>query len=242
MKNKVIRLATISASALLCLGLPVMGQQAVSVHLTGGYSTTFGSDEAGIYSATINGASSPGVICDDFNDEESATATWNATAYQASSLASGNLSNTLFGSTIGLTGYAEVATLVSMMFGNIPNTYAGIIGITQSEISSAIWDITTPGGISGLDTKAKSLVAAVEAAFSGNTTKAGQYLATLTNLWILTPNPKTGVGSGEAQEMWTEGLTVPEGGAALLYLMLAGLACFGTMFYSRKRADKGMAA
>jgi hypothetical protein len=232
--------------SLFCLGLPVMGQQVVSVQFTGGYSTTFANSDgdfgAGVYTGTINGASSPGIICDDYNDEVTSGETWNAKAYQASSLASGNIGNTLFGNSIGLTGYAELGTLVSMMFGNAPNSYAGITGITQSEIASAIWDITTPGGIKGLDSKAQALVAAVELSFTGNVSKATAYLATLTNLWILTPDPLTGVGSGEPQEMWTESLSVPEGGAALLYLLLAGCACFGTMFYSRKRVATNIAA
>lgn len=242
MKNKVTRSAVMAGVSLLCLGLPAMGQQTVSVHLTGGYSTTFsnidGTDEAGIYSATINGASSPGVICDDYRDEESSTATWNATAYQASSLTSSNIDETLFGKTIGLQGYAEVGTLVSMMFGNVTSYSANgyhITGITQSEISSAIWDITTPNGIKGLDSNATNLVKALNKAFGSSLTAAEAYLKTLSNLWILTPDPKTGVGSGEPQEVWTEGMSVPEGGAALLYLLLAGTVCFGTMFQSRKR-------
>jgi hypothetical protein len=232
--------------SLFGLGLPVMGQQVVSVQFTGGYSTTFANSDgdfgAGIYTGTINGASSPGIICDDYNDEITSGETWNAHAYQASSLASGNIGNTLFGNSIGLTGYAELGTLVSMMFGNTPNSYGGITGITQSEIASAIWDITTPGGIKGLDSTAKALVAAVELSFAGNTNKATAYLATLTNLWILTPAQLTGIGNGEPQEMWTESLSVPEGGAALLYLLLAGFSCFGTMFYSRKRAVNNIAA
>lgn len=227
-------LGTIACAALLCAGLPAFGQTVVTVDFTGGYSTTFdnssGDFGAGVYTATINGGKSPGIICDDFNDEVTSGEVWKAKAYQASSLASGNIGSTLFGNTIGLTGYAEVATLVSMMFGNTANSYGGITGITQSELASAIWYITTPGGINGLDAKAKLLVAAVELSFNGNVSKATTYLATLTNLWILTPDPLTGVGSGEPQEMWTEGLSFPEGGAGFMFLLLAGGACFGAMF------------
>lgn len=227
-------MAAIAGSALLYLGLPAFSQDVVSVDFTGGYSTTWGNSSgdygAGIYTATINGASSPGIICDDFNDDVHSGEVWNAKAYQASSLASGNIGNTLFGNTIGLTGYAEVATLVSMLFNN-GSSYAGITGISQSELASAIWDITTPGGVSGLDAKAKALVAAVELAFNGNISKATSYLAGLTNLWILTPDPLTGVGSGEPQEMWTEYLNVPEGGATFMFLLLAGMSCFAAMFF-----------
>jgi len=37
-------------------------------------------------------------------------------------------------------------------------------------------------------------------------------------------------------------LTTPEGGAALMYLLLAGLACFGTMLFSRNQLGKCTAA
>jgi hypothetical protein len=241
MKINAGRSAIIACAALFCLALPGHGQTVVSVDFTGGYSTTFdnssGDFGAGVYTATVNGSSSPGIICDDFKDDVTSGEKWNAKAYEASSLASINpatgqpyVDSTLFGKTVGLTGYAEVAVLVSMMFGNTPNSYGGITGITQSELASAIWDITTPGGISGLDLKAKLLVAAVELTFNGNTSLATKYLATLTNLWILTPDPLTGVGSGEPQEMWTEGLSMAEGGTTLMFLLLAGVTCFGAMF------------
>jgi hypothetical protein len=145
-------------------------------------------------------------------------------------LTSSNIGKTLFGNSIGLDGYAEVATLVSMMFSG-GTTYGAIKGITQAELASAIWDITTKGGIWGLDATARALVAAVENAFGSNTSKAQSYLATLTNLWILTPSK---LGPGEPQEMWTENLPVPEGGAALMYLLLAALFC-GWSFYLRDR-------
>jgi hypothetical protein len=239
MNIKVGRLAAMGAAMLLCFGLPAFGQTVVSVDFTGGYSTTWsnwgGDYGAGIYTGTINGASSPGIICDDFNDNVTSGETWNAHAFEASSLTSGNIGETLFGNTIGITGYAEVATLVSMMFSG-SSTYGSISGITQAELSSAIWDITLGGTLQGLDWKAKALVAAVELAFNGNSAAAQAYLSTLTNLWILTPTP---LGPGEPQEMWTENLSVPEGGAALLYLLLGGLSCFGAMFIKSRDQSRG---
>jgi len=242
MKIRARVIASMVGSVALCLGVPTFAQE-VSVDFTGGYTTTWGNSGgdygAGIYSATINGApSASGIICDDFKDEITSGETWTANAYQASSLASGNLANTMFGNTVGLTGYAEVATLVSMMFSG-GSSYGGITGITQAELSSAIWYITAPGGITGLDAKATALVAAVELSFNGNVSAAKAYLATLTNLWILTPNP---LGPGEPQEMWTEGLNVPEGGAAFLFLLLAGATCFGAMFFKYRNQYGNRAA
>jgi hypothetical protein len=245
MRIKYVGLAAIAASALLCLGLPAAAQEDVAVTFTGGYTTTFSNADgdfgAGIYSATINGSSSPGIICDDYEDEIYNNESWNAKAYQASSLAGGNINNVLF-SSLGLPGYAEIGSLVSMMFDGATSLSFGgttVSGVTQSALSAAIWDITTPGGISGVTpgTTAYALVMLVETEFGGNAAAAKAYLATLTNLWILTPDPLTGVGSGEPQEMWTENLSVPEGGAALMYLLLAASACFGAMFLeSRKQA------
>lgn len=238
MKIRAIKLAGLASAVLLCCGLPAMGQQQVTVQFTGGYTTTWGNSGgtygAGIYSATIDGASSTGIICDDFNDEIHSGQTWTANAFQASTLNSSNIGQTLFGNTIGLSGYAEIGTLVSMMFGGT-STYGSITGITQAELSSAIWDIGIGGTLQGLDAKATALVAAVEAAFGSNTSKAQAYLSSLTNLFILTPTPQ---GPGEPQEMWAQAsnvLSAPEGGAAMLYLLLGGLACFGAMFVNARR-------
>ena len=254
MKIRYAGLAALAGSMLLCFGLPAFAQDEVSVTFTGGYTTTWGNDSgdygAGIYSANINGSpSASGIICDDFNDEVTSGETWNANAYQVSTLvSSGNLDSTLFGSSIGVQGYAEVATLVSLMFSG-GTSLGGYSGITQAEISSAIWYITTPGGIGGLNSTAMNLVNYVIGLFGGSGATASQiaaatnYLNSLTNLWILTPDPKTGVGSGEAQEMWTENLSVPEGGAAILYLLLAGFTCFGVIFRNaRKQALKRIVA
>jgi hypothetical protein len=239
MKVRTLKLAALTGSVFICLGLPAIGQEDATVQFTGGYSSTFSNSDsqfgAGIYTSnlTVNGAtSSPGIICDDFKDEITPGQTWNAYAYQASSLTSSNIGETMFGSSIGVTGYAEVATLVSMLFGN-QSFYGSITGISQSEIASAIWYLTDPS-VSGLDSKALSLVAAVNNAFGNNASSAQAYLASLTNLWILTPNP---MGQGEPQEMWTAAvsLSVPEGGAAFMYLLLAGVTCFGAMLLRSKR-------
>lgn len=241
MKIKLGGLAAIIGSAVLCLTLPALGQVTVTYNGPGAGdgSTTLtdsmGTDTVytGNYNATIVGlpGASSTVVCDDLNHSLNIGQTWNATALQASALNAGNINNTEFGATIGLGGYAEVATLVAALF-NGTSTLGGISGLTVTDLSDAIWAITTPGGItSGLTNNAKSLVTWLTNNVGNLTGSAlATYLAQFSNLWILTPSPNNG-----PQEIWT---SVPEGGAALLYLLLAGLACFGAMkFGSRSQLE-----
>lgn len=226
------------ALAQLALANPSQAQTPVTVNYSGGGSTTwtgpnpdfiFGNETvyAGIYSGSVSGiGAQSGMICDDYADTVTPGETWSATAFNAASLTSSNIKNTMFGSTIGLDGYAEVATLVSYMF-------SGHSGYTQAELSSAIWYITSGGNWllssrlwNSLDANAQALVTSLQSQFKTN----AQALAALSgfgNLWILTPN-KNG-----PQEMWVE---AAEGGAALLYLLLAGFSCFGAMYWKRRQA------
>jgi hypothetical protein len=59
----------------------------------------------------------------------------------------------------------------------------------------------------------------------------GINLSEFANLYIFTPTSWTG---GRPQEMWSE-VSVPEGGATLAYVFMAGLACFGAMVLRSRR-------
>ena len=72
-----------------------------------------------------------------------------------------------------------------------------------------------------------------EMGFSGGPT-AQSYLGSFTNLWIWTPGPHPGFWWGP-RERFIRGLNVPEGGSPFLYILLAGLSCFGALFVSRRR-------
>jgi hypothetical protein len=160
------------------------------------------------------------MICDDFRDNVYSGEKWTANAMNAASLNSSNIGQTLFGSSIGVVGYQEVAYLVYQMFTTNPNA------ATQAAYSEAIWALTgsgvDPSKLTGL---ALTLYNNVK---GGTETLTASQLA---SLWIYTPNPR---GPGEAQEMWGM-VAVPEGGAALAYLFLAGLCCFGAMFLRSRR-------
>jgi hypothetical protein len=237
-----IRVA-LAAMALLCFGLPAFGQNA-SVTLTGVNGSTSGGDlcstasgcedvYTGLYYATVNNSTGTPIICDDFDHNVSSGQTWNATALNTSALNSTNITGLEFGAGVNGQGaaqlYAEVATLVSEVFAlnNGSGTFGGLTNVTGTDLSEAIWDITTKGGITGISSNAAALVTYVEGLFGSDTsTEALAYLNKL-SLWILTPNPNNG-----PQEMWA--LTVPEGGAALMYLLLATLFCSGA-FFKRNR-------
>ena len=60
------------------------------------------------------------------------------------------------------------------------------------------------------------------------------------NLWVLTPSATNyDTGKKVGQEVWID---VPEGGAAFLYLLLAGGICFGAMFLNRRNRFASLAS
>lgn len=213
---------------------PALFAQNTSMYFNGGYqgnNWTYGSETVGtgFYDGSINGvqvgpgqAGGPGMICDDFNDNIYAGEHWTANGVSAASLTSSSIGQTLFGG-LGVQGYGELAYLAYQML-----SHPGMDGATQAAYSEAIWALTGGVNPASLGTTAYGLYQGV---LSGTENLTQAQLA---SLWIYTPNPKTGLGNGEAQEMW--GLVpVPEGGATLGYLLLAGISCFGAMFLRLRR-------
>jgi hypothetical protein len=188
--------------------------------------------ETGFYDGTINGVNvgpsqpgGPGMICDDYKDLIYAGETWTASGINVASLNSSNIGNTLFGSTIGLGGYAELAYLVNQMFTTSPST------AQLSAYSQALWYLT--GGLtwSSISSTAQSFVSAALSYAKADNYSLSQYA----NLWLYTPNPK---GPGEAQEMWSL-VQVPEGSSAMLYLVLSAAVCFGAMSLRKQKLALG---
>jgi hypothetical protein len=222
----------VSVAVFLFFSVPFVLGQNTNMSFNGGYqgsNWTYGGETVGtgFYDGSINGVAvgpgqpgGPGMICDDFRDNVFSGETWTANAINASSLTSSNLSQTLFGTSIGVVGYQEVAYLAYQMFTTSPSAP------TQAAYSEAIWALTgsgvDPSKLTGL---ALTLYNSVNA---GGETLTGSQLA---SLWIYTPNPR---GPNQAQEMWGR-VAVPEGGSALGYLFLAGLCCFGAMFARSRR-------
>ena len=220
--------------AALLLFVPFVLGQDTNMSFNGGYqgsNWTYGTETVGtgFYDGSINGVqvgpgqSSPGMICDDFRDNVYAGETWTATAMSAGSLTNSNIGQTLFGSSIGLAGYQEVAFLVYQMFTTNPNA------ATQAAYSEAIWALTGSGvAVSALKAQG-GLAWALYLAVTSGTEKLTQ--SQLAGLWIYTP---TVPGGKNAQEMWGM-VPVPEGGAALGYVFLAGISCLGAMLLRGRR-------
>lgn len=240
MKIKAGGLAAIIGILGLWSALPVLGQSDGS-----SFTVTFsaannpvivGDGYADPYNGSVvyNGSSvNPNnlIVCDDYADTIHAGAHWPATGMEASTLTSKNIDDTMFGSKIGLTGYAEVANLVSQMLSPTNATNHQL----QADLSAALWWITSGGTVKNgiytfagvtLDKNAAALLSAVLSTSSSTLLAA---LAKDTSLWILTP---TGYGTNgqEPQEMWAT-ISMPEGGAAYMFLLLAGGSCFGAMFF-----------
>ena len=126
--------------------------------------------------------------------------------------------------------YQQVAYLVYQMFTTSPNAD------TQAAYSEAIWALTN----SGVD---PSKLTGLALTFYNGVKGGSEILSSsqLASLWIYTP---TVPGGNNAQEMWgMVPVPVPEGGAALGYLFMAGICCFGAVFLrSRRQIDSTRSA
>ena len=132
MKIKLGGLAAIAGAMLLSMALPVHGQSPApaTVDFTNiANPDIFGDGYVDPYvgSVTINGSTINNnglIVCDDFDDNIYLPELWNATALtapQLTTLTSAQLgADTLFGSTIGLDGYAAVASLVTQLLNLSP--------------------------------------------------------------------------------------------------------------------------
>jgi hypothetical protein len=248
--NKAMRFVAIAGSMLLCLAVPTFGQEDVTIDFTGVANTSVQAlgAYAGFYTGTVDGVTeNPGFICDDYNNEIFLPSeSWQATAVSFASLVGppSTLGSTLFGSTIGLAGYAAIANLSSLM--------AVTPASGQADIAAAIWYIGAIGTgtvpLSSLDATAQGYVVAL----LGNSTTKGLYDGTYgfsstgtaaadaellnSSLWLYTPTgADVNPSSDPFPQEFVGNVAVPEGGTALMYLSLAGLVCFGAMFFKSRR-------
>jgi len=239
---------------LLCLGTWAIAQ--TSVTLT---APAPGPSYDGIYVspyyATVGGVANTPVVCDDFGDNSSLS-TWNATVTAFSGLtAPTGTSWSMAGK--GLSSYDAVAWLTTQVLSQVPGSTGQIID------SFADWAVFDPSGVASYllsnPVSGGPLTTAqlcMDIFGSAGCTKTwiqanGGLLAKAYGasggygLEIISPDkPGTSmVCKAEtgcpAQEFIA---AIPEGGAALAYLLLAGLCCFGAIRMRSRRQIGGISA
>jgi hypothetical protein len=211
------------------------------------------------YYATVGGVANTPVVCDDFYDE-STKSTWTATITPFSGISQSNtswgLAEKVAGETLSqtLSQYNAVAWLTLKVLQQTPGT------LGQIDYSFALWAVFDPSGVenwltthnpgSGAPETVTQLCSTIFGSKGCAWTSAdplGGYLLQAFNasvpsggynLEVISPD-LTGstsicqAGTGcAAQEFIAR---VPEGGAAIAYLVLAGLCCFGAMFLRSRR-------
>ncbi|MGB8772266.1 MAG: hypothetical protein WCC92_21840 [Candidatus Korobacteraceae bacterium] len=193
----------------------------------------------GSYSATNTGSGAPmQIICDDFRDESN----YNPATYATNTFNS--LGSTLWGSLLqGRDSMSQITALYEQA-GWLASGVMSTSGTQQGYYSYALWAVFDPTDVFNW-LKTYNDAAACNAIFGGSSgctndgAAAGGLLysaeqnymyGNYSNLVILTPNGCGNVGCPE-QEFFE---FVPEGGSPLSYLLLAGLACFATIWLSRR--------
>ncbi|MGH9605784.1 MAG: hypothetical protein ACRD3N_08790 [Terracidiphilus sp.] len=237
MRLNLVQITAVAGAVSFWLALPALGQtvqvmvpksKLIAFGIRTWYNSTDGSTKSvGPYRVRIDGGPLQKFVCDDYAGDIVNGETWTATEVKVASITTSNIDSLglKFASTIGIKGYAEIGLLVEDML-------SGHSGFTDAELSSAIWYITSDNSsvvkFGALDTKAQALVLYVKVLFAGpnGSLLAQDALAHETGLDILT-------NSSGHQEGW---VSTAEGGAALLYLLLAFGSCFGAIVLNfRKR-------
>lgn len=207
----------VAALALLCFAPSAFANN--NLTLTSAGNNVMDGVYVGPYYATVNGVANTPIICDDFADESYIGSSWNFTSNNFSTLG-----NALWGQTSNYTSNYDAAAWLTLQMlalnGNPSNaTQVGYL-------SFAIWSLFDSNALSGLNGTQLAGVEAWLKALPSNLTP-GEFA----NFEILTPQNCT-PGSCQGQEFL---VLVPEGGSAAMYLLLAGLACFGAILFRRQR-------
>jgi hypothetical protein len=171
------------------------------------------------------------LICDDIKDSQYVGTAYNFNVVNYNNIITGAGTNVMFGNLANAaTLYGEAAYLMIELFETPSNA---------GNLTFAIWDVfddpavqAQMGGSSNPDYMAVQALV----------TAAANNYASATNLGSIafyTPVGCAGVGLGSCtqngQGVQEFGGKVPEGGASLMYLLLAGVTCFGAIFYSRRQ-------
>lgn len=212
--------------ALLCLAPCALAQETLTLKGVAGYdSYGFGT---GPYSIQVGTGSTYNMICDDFTHDIQIGDSWTANPLRVDGTGS-NIGTALFGGqSNALAEYKEAAYLSYAILFN-----TGLGGNTNDNLQLAVWAIFNPAAVKNVVGATEwSVIQGIISAYASSGT-----LALLQNFTIWVPVSGTCSGSANCagQEFFQY---VPEGGAAFLYLLLAGASCAGAMFLrSRNRGS-----
>ena len=213
----------LTAFAVLCLTSTAFANS-VSMTLTSAGSTALGGVYVGPYTASVNGVSTS-VICDDFLDDSFVGESWQANVNSFSSLSFTKWASYFPSTYVSL--YEQAAWLSMQM---MSPTNASQIG----DIQYAVWAVFDPAALNNLSGTDLANAQAWLASAAAQTYTTSQF----SNLIIYTAIPGTAKCPGftcppnSPQEFFA--FAVPEGGSLLAYLLLAGAASFGGMFYQKR--------
>jgi hypothetical protein len=208
------------------------GQGSVNITVTSGGSYVTNGVYVGPHTATLNGQSTQ-IVCDDFSDNsyinESCTAHVTSFANQASSTYP--MWNPPKGPSNASTLYADAAWLATQMFKPASQN----TNITEGYLAYTLWSLFNPNALTDLSPSQQS---SVEAWL--NCIPQGLTPSQCANFFIYTPDMTKSITCGggtcpTAPPQEFLGFTVPEGGPALLYLLLAAVSCFGAIVLRHRR-------
>ena len=210
------------------------------------------------YYATVNGVPNTPIVCDDFADESKLPSSWSASIVSFSSITPTNTSWGLAGGT--LTQYNAVGYLTLQVLNQIPgstgqiiNTFADWAVFDPSGVASYLASHSLTGGILSTADLCTDIFGTAGCSGTWSMSNGGLLAAAYNasvpgggyNLEVISPDlaGSTSLCTAEkgcaAQEFIA---TVPEGGAAMAYLLLAGLCCFGAMFLRSRRPIRTISA
>jgi hypothetical protein len=217
MINSIQKWWGVAALALLCFA-PSAFANSGTLTLTSAGSNVMDGVYVGPYYATVNGVGNTPVICDDFADESYVGSSWGYTANTFSTLGSA-----LWGNQTANYDAAAWLTLQMIALNSNPANATQV-----GYLSYAIWSLFDKAALNGLSSTQLAGVNAWLSQVPNNLTPSE-----FADFVILTPQGCTnGPGSCPGQEFF---MLVPEGGSAILYLLMAGLSCFGAMLFRRRQ-------
>jgi len=204
-------------------------QGSVGISMSDGGPYVMNGVYVGPYTANVNGKSSQ-IICDDFADDTYLNESWTANVTSFSNLGSSSVpmwSSKGNSSTL----YADAAWLATQMF-----VTANKNTTSEGYLAYALWSLFNPNALNGLSS---TQLTGVNNFLSQIPT--GLTPSQFANFFIYTPDLTKSItcGGGTCQtappQEFLGFVSAPEGGAALLYLLLAAASCFGAIVLRQRR-------